>query len=85
MKPAFVTISYVVYSPDYVPGKGKYAKVDSLRSARRQCRKQGFGTGSEIERHFHTGNRRGQKMFSECGMKRRKWRGPWVYQGEKHG
>lgn len=86
MKPAFRTITYIVYSPKYVPGEGRYAEADSLSAALRQCRKAGFGVGSEVERHIGKGNRRGNQYGTEYSFmairgKRKKWRGPWVYTG----
>lgn len=47
MKPAQLTITYVVYPPDYKPGDG-YRKADTLKLARRLAVR--YGIGAEIWR-----------------------------------
>ncbi len=74
MKPAEITITYVVYSPDYKPGISPYkTHIESLIKAHEQARK--YGVGSEIMRCFKSSNRRGTFYRSDHR--------PWVYIGEK--
>lgn len=58
MKPAKVTISYLVYPPDYDPFVNKYYKIDTLKKAKRKAISLGFG--SEVVRNVHKMNRKGR-------------------------
>lgn len=56
MKPAESTITYVVYSPNYVPGEGRYKKARNLAEARHFMR--GFGVGASCIRKIRRTNRK---------------------------
>lgn len=75
MKPASLTITYIVYEKDYVPGKRFTADIESKVEAHAQCRK--YGPGSEIVRVFDRSNRRRSSSVWD--------RREWVYQGERIG
>jgi hypothetical protein len=73
VKPAHRTVSYVVYSPGYVPGIGKYKRARNIKAAFRICRQ--FGVGSEVMRNFEKRNRKGGgSSYSDPRE--------WVYNGE---
>lgn len=54
MKPAHRTVSYVVYSPNYKAGEGKYKEAKNKKHAMRICRQ--FGIGSEADRIIQKNN-----------------------------
>lgn len=58
MRKSYRTISYIVYPPNYVPGDG-YVDKKCLSDALKQCRKKGFGAGSEVVRLLTTRNNHG--------------------------
>lgn len=74
MKPAERIVSYCVYSPNYVPRVGEYRRAKTLKAAKKQCRKKGFGIGSEIVRHYETRNRNGDVWLKTD-------RRDWLYNG----
>lgn len=57
MKPAERTISYTVYSPNYVPGKCAYERVENFKKAKKLA--FSWGVGSEIVRIVYKLNRKG--------------------------
>lgn len=61
MKPASVTLSYVVYPPNYRPGDG-YKSVGRLSNARRAC--VAYGPGAEVIRTVTKRNRRGGHIYT---------------------
>lgn len=57
MKPAQRTIKYIVYSPNYVPGKGTWEIIENFKKAKKKA--VSLGVGSEIVREIYRKNRKG--------------------------
>lgn len=57
MKPAFRTITYLVYSANYTPGNGYFLETKSFDEAKKLANK--FGIGAEIWRQIKKGHRNG--------------------------
>lgn len=75
MKPASRTLSYVVYTPNYVPGSGDYRRVGQLAEAYALARK--WGVGSTFRRSLALTNRRHTQYISGYGPHE------WTYEGER--
>lgn len=72
MKPAYRTIEYIVYPPDWVRGDGRHKRVKNKKAAMRVCRQMGIG--AEMWRKFDKRNRKGG---GASWMDQR----PWIYLG----
>lgn len=64
MKRAHLTISYVVYPPNYEPGDG-YVRAKNRVAAMRQARR--FGVGASISRSITVRHTPGRKVGFCCG------------------
>lgn len=59
-KPACLTVSYLVYEPEYCHGK-RFAVAKTKTAAIKVCRR--FGIGSEVVRQIHKINRHGVSQY----------------------
>lgn len=81
MKPASVTLSYVVYPPNYKPGDG-YKQFGRMINARRAC--IAYGPGSEVVRTLTKRNRRGGHVYTPFIKTKLRWiEDRWIYNADE--